>query len=85
MSMESSHFGSEFVAVKQCHDCICGLCYKLQMMGILCDGPTYIMGGKQSILANSSIPDSTLKKKSQSLACHFMCEGGARDEWRMYM
>ena len=37
----------------------------------------------QSAFANSSIPDSTLKKKSQSIAYHFMCEGAARDEWRM--
>ena len=30
----------------------------------------------------SSIPESTLKKKSQSIAYHFVREGSARDEWR---
>ena len=34
------------------------------------------------MLANTTIPDSTLKKKSQSIAYHFVCEGVARDEWR---
>ena len=29
-----------------------------------------------------TIPDSTLKKKSQSIAYHFVHEGVARDEWR---
>ena len=82
-SIESSSFGSEFIAMKQCCEYIRGLRYKLRMMGILCQGPAYIQGDNQSVLANTSIPDSTLKKKSQSIAYHFVCEGAARDEWRM--
>ena len=34
------------------------------------------------MLANTTIPDSTLKNKSQSIAYHFVHEGVARDEWR---
>ena len=52
------------------------------MMGIPVEGPTYIYGDNQSVLANTTIPDSTLKKKSQSIAYHFVHEGVARDEWR---
>ena len=52
------------------------------MMGIPCEGPAYIYGDNQSVLANTTIPDSTLKKKSQSIAYHFVREGSARDEWR---
>jgi hypothetical protein len=52
------------------------------MMGILCDQPTYIYGDNQSVLYNTSLPDSTLKKKCQSLAYHFIREGASRDEWR---
>ena len=33
------------------------------------------------MLANTTIPDSTLRKKSQSIAYHFVREGSARDEW----
>ena len=52
------------------------------MMGIPVLGPTFVYGDNQSVLANTTIPDSTLKKKSQSIAYHFVREGCARDEWR---
>ena len=81
-SVESSSFGSEFVAMKQCCEYLRGLRYKLRMMGIECEGPAYIQGDNQSVLANTTIPESTLKKKSQSLCYHFVREGVARDEWR---
>ena len=51
-------------------------------MGIPCGDPTFIYGDNQLVLANTTIPDSTLKKKSQSIAYHFVQEGTARDEWR---
>lgn len=82
-SVETSSFGSEFTAMKQCTEYIRGLRYKLRMMGIPCDGPAYIYGDNKSVLFNTSIPDSTLKKKSQSIAYHFVREGAARDEWRI--
>ena len=81
-SVESSSFGSEFIAMKQCCEHLRGLRHKLRMMGIPCDGPAYVFGDNQSVLANTTIPDSTLKKKSQSIAYHFVREGAARDEWR---
>ncbi len=81
-SVESSSFGSEFTAMKQCCEYLRGLRYKLQMMGIPVIGPAYIQGDNQSVLANTTNPDSTLKKKSQSIAYHFVREGVARDEWR---
>ena len=81
-SVESSSFGLEFIAMKQCCEYLRGLRYKLRMMGIPCDTPAYIEGDNQSVLANTTIPDSTLKKKSQSIAYHLIREGVARDEWR---
>ena len=83
LSVESSSFGSEFIAMKQCCEYVRGLRYKLRMMGIPCNRPTYIMGDNQSVLANASVPDSTLKKKNQSIAYFFVREGSARDEWRV--
>jgi hypothetical protein len=80
-SVETSSFGSEFCAMKQCTEYVRGLRYKLRMMGIPCDGPTYIYGDNKSVLFNTTIPESTLKKKSQSIAYHFVREGAARDEW----
>jgi hypothetical protein len=81
-SVESSSFGSEFVAMKQLCKYLRGLRYKLRMMGIPVLGPTYIQGDNQSVLANTTIPESTLKKKNQSIAYHFVREGVARGEWR---
>ena len=82
-SVESLSFGSEFIAMKQCCEYVCGLRYKLRMMGISCEDPPFIYGDNQSVLANTTIPDSTLKKKSQSIAYPFVREGAAWDAWRM--
>eukprot|EP00957_Ditylum_brightwellii_P188377 14340637-Ditylum_brightwellii.AAC.1 len=72
----------ELIAMKQCCEYIQGSRYKLCMMGIPVIGLALIYGYNQSVLCNSSIPNSTLKKKSQSIAYHFVREGAARDEWR---
>jgi hypothetical protein len=43
-SIESSTFGSEFTAMKQCCEYLQGLRYKLRMMGIPVKGPADILG-----------------------------------------
>ena len=40
-SVETSSFGYEFIAMKQCCEYVRGLRYKLRMMGIPVDLPTY--------------------------------------------
>merc|ERR1712130_637365 len=82
-SVETSSFGSEFMAMKTATEYVRGLRYKLRMMGISVKGPTYIFGDNQSVLVNSSIPDSQLKKKNNSIAYRYVREGCARDEWRV--
>jgi hypothetical protein len=80
--VETSSFGSEFVAMKQCCEYVRGLRYKLRMMGIPVGDPTFIHGDNKSVLYNTSLPESTLKKKMMSTAYHFVREGVAKDEWR---
>ena len=46
------------------------------------DEPALIFGDNQSVLANTTMPESTLKKKTKSISFHFVREGSARDEWR---
>ena len=46
------------------------------------DEPVFIYVDNQSVLVNASAPEYTLKKKSQSIDFHFICEGCATDEWR---
>ena len=71
------------MAMKTATEYIRGLRFKLRMMGIPVEGHTYVYGDNQSVLVNSSMPHSTLKKKSNSIAFHFVREGTARDEWRV--
>ena len=51
------------------------------MLGIIIEDPTYIYMDNKSVLINSTAPESSLKKKSNSTACHFVREGVARKEW----
>ena len=41
-SCETSTFGSEFVAMKQCCEYLCGLRYKLRIMGIPVNNPVFV-------------------------------------------
>ena len=69
-SIEGSTFGSEFVALKTAMEANRALRYKLRMMGIPIDRPTYIYCDNQSVVNNTSNPESLLKKKSNSIAYH---------------
>ena len=68
--------------MKQATEFVRGLRYKLRMFGIPVNEPTFIYGDNQSVLTNMIMPGSTLKKKSNSIAFHFVREGAGRDEWR---
>lgn len=72
-SVESSTFGSEVCACKVATEMCRGLRYKLRMMGIPLDGPTYMYCDNNSVVCNTTMPESTLKKKSNSIA---YCVGG---------
>jgi hypothetical protein len=80
-SCETSTFGSEFVAMKQATEYIHSLRYKISIMGISVDEPDFVFGDNQSVLANTTAPGSTLKKKSNTIAYHFVREGCACNEW----
>ena len=55
-SIETSSFGSEFVAMETCTEFIKGLKFKIQMMGIQCDRPALIYGDNQYVLVNTTMP-----------------------------
>ena len=73
-SVEGSSFGSEFSAMKTAVELLEGLRYKLRMMGVPLDGPTHIKADNMSVIHNCSNPASTLKKKSVSIAYHYVRE-----------
>ena len=76
-SIETSSFGSEFSAMKTGVELIEGLRYKLRMMGVPIDGPCHVKADNLSVVRNSSQPESTLKKKSNSIAFHYVRERAA--------
>jgi hypothetical protein len=73
-SIETSTFGSEFSALKVAVELIIAMRYKLRMMGVPVQEPANIRVDNQSVVYNTSRPDSQLKKKSNSIAYHFVRE-----------
>ena len=76
-SIEASSFGSEFSAMKTAVELVEGLRYKLRMMGVPLDGHAHVKADNLSMVTNSSMPESTLKKKSNSIAYHYVRERAA--------
>ena len=79
-TIETSVFGSEFVAMKVAMEVVRGLRYKLRMMGVPITGPTYTYGDNMSVIHNTQRPESTLKKKSNAICYHAIRESVAMDE-----
>ena len=73
-SIETSSFGSELSAMKTAVELVEGLRYKLRMMGVPLEGSTYIKADNMSVVHNCSNPASQLKKKSNSIAYHYVRE-----------
>ena len=76
-SIETSSFGSEFSALKTAVELTEGILYKLRMMGVPVELPAYIKGDNMSVIKNSSVPESVLRKKSNSIAYHYVRERAA--------
>ena len=73
-SIETSSFGSELTAMKTAVELVEGVRYKLRMMGVKLDRPCHIKGDNMSVIHNCSNPASQLKKKSNSIAYHYVRE-----------
>ena len=80
--VENSVFGSEFIAMRTGLETVQGIRYKLRMMGIPLNTPTYIYGDNMSVIHNTSKPESTLKKKANSVCYYYIREAVAADECR---
>jgi hypothetical protein len=79
-TIETSVFGSEFVVMKHGIEKLWGLRYKCRMMGIPISGPLYVYGNNKSAITNSTQPESTLQKKSNSICYHAVRESVAMGE-----
>jgi hypothetical protein len=82
-SIETSTFGSEFMALKTGVELLEALRYKLRMMGVPIEGYTQVKVDNMSVVNNTSVPESTLKKKSNSIAFHYVRSKCAADVCRI--
>jgi len=78
MALRFSSFGSKFVALQIGEELIEGLCYKLQMFGVLIDGPAWVLCDNEGVVKNSSIPESALNKKANAINYHKVREAVAK-------
>jgi hypothetical protein len=70
-TVESSMFGSEFIAMKTAIEQFEALRHKLCMMGIPIEqGPANVFCDNEAVFKNSAFPESTVKKKHNSIAYH---------------
>ena len=76
-TVETSTFGSEFIAMRIATELVEGLRYKLRMFGVPLDGPANVFGDNQSVINNASMPESPLKKKHVAICYHRVREACA--------
>ena len=69
-SVQSSTFGSEFMALKNAVELFTALRYKLRMFGVPIDCPTDMFCDNKVVYKSSSTPESVLRKKHHSVAYH---------------
>ena len=76
-TLETSTFSSEFIAAKMAVEMVEGLRYKLRMMGVPIDGACNMFCDNESVVKNSTNPESVLKKKHCAIAHHKVREAQA--------
>ena len=69
-TVEASTFGSEFQAMKNAVELVESLRYKIRMFGVPIDGPTNMFCDNEAVCKNTTLPESTLKKKHHAIAYH---------------
>lgn len=69
-TVESSTFGSEFVAMRTLVETILGLRYKLRMFGVPIDGPCQVFCDNEPVTNASMCADVSLKRKHISISYH---------------
>jgi hypothetical protein len=69
-TVESSSFGSEFVALWIAKELLVALQYKLRMFGVPIEGLSNVFCDNSGVVRNTSIPESRLMKKHNAINYH---------------
>jgi hypothetical protein len=75
--VESSTYGSELVAARIAVDLIVEMRYKLRMLGVPIEERSILYGDNMSVVLNTTLPSSALKKKHNAIAYHRVREAVA--------
>ena len=76
-TVESSTFGSEFIAMKTAVELLQALRHKLRWFGVPIDGPVNVFGDNDSVINSAQKPEVTLSKKHNGIAYHKVREAVA--------
>ena len=68
-TVETSTYGSDLVAARIATDLLIEWRYKLRMLGVQLESSSWMIGDNMSVVVNTTIPSSNLKKKHQ--ACNY--------------
>ena len=68
-TVETSTYGSELVASRIAVDLLIEMRYKLRMLGMPVEPTSVLVGDNMSVVINTTLPSSSLKKKHQ--ACNY--------------
>ena len=69
-TVETSAYGSELVASRIATELILEVRFMLRSLGVDLDVPTLMLGDTMSLILNTSVPSSVLKKKHNAIAYH---------------
>ena len=69
-TVETSTYGSELVAGRIATDLIVQYRYMMRMLGVPLDGAATLCGDNRSVMINTTVPSSQLKKKHNAIAYH---------------
>ena len=76
-TVESSTYGSELVAARIGVEMVMEVRYKIRMLGMRLEGTSLMVGDNMSVVLNTTIPSSMLKKKHNAVAYHRVREAVA--------
>ena len=68
--VESAIEGSEFMAARQGVEQIIDLRYRLHMLGVPIEGPSWLFGDNKAVVTSSKIPHSSLNKRWNAISYH---------------
>jgi hypothetical protein len=69
-TVETSTYGSELVASRVATELILEVRYMLRSLGVALDGPALMLGDNMSVVLNTTVPSSFLKKMHNAIAYH---------------